>query len=226
MRGLVAEPGDPLLVGDLAAQVGDTGLDVDRHVALRRVGVTEDLGLDLAGEPDVVEVGRAAGRGGRHGALGLVSRLGRRRGGLSRARTRLGGGLVAESAAMGGVEEVPRRGAGGRAERECDETLHTVGATPGLRAETGERWPRGRSPRSAIAAPGARGSAAAPSAPPLEAAELFEHLVAPLVRAQRAVAIGGDAQVALGLGLVLGDEIALAQQLDDRDVLLLEPVLC
>ena len=50
LRGLVAEAVDPGLVGDLAAQVGDARLDVDRDAALGRVGGAEDLRAHAIGQ--------------------------------------------------------------------------------------------------------------------------------------------------------------------------------
>src|SRR5215213_3971166 len=56
LAGALAQLVDLLLVGQLAAQLDDAVVDVHRHLALGRVGGAEQLGLDLAGERDVVVV--------------------------------------------------------------------------------------------------------------------------------------------------------------------------
>src|SRR3954462_7589229 len=54
-------------------------------------------------------------------------------------------------------------------------------------------------------------------------AELVQHFVGPLVRAQEQVAVGGYAQVRVGLGLAALDQLAGRDQLRYRHVLLVEP---
>src|SRR3954452_18340960 len=54
-------------------------------------------------------------------------------------------------------------------------------------------------------------------------AQLVQHLVGPLVRAQEQVAVGRQPQVRVGLGLAALDQLARRGQLRPRRVLLVEP---
>src|SRR3954467_15795653 len=54
-------------------------------------------------------------------------------------------------------------------------------------------------------------------------AQLVRHFVGPLVRAQEQVAVGGHAQVRVGLGLAALDQFAGRDQLRHRHLLLVDP---
>ena len=172
-----------------------------------------------------------AGRRGRDRARGPLRLAGRvaglrlrrvraaARGGRGRARD----GAAPVTAAIG-VEEVRGDRAGGGAEQECGDTAHSGAPTPAPREETAARQNAYAPARQIFRAPRAVGRRPPPALRALlAAAQLLEHLVAPLVRAQRPVAHGGDAQIGVGLGLVALDQPAGAQHLHDRQVLRGEP---
>ena len=107
------------VVGDGAAQVGDAGLDVDRHVALGRGGGAEDLGLDLAGEAVTSSTSPVGA------AVAAAPMLG---GAVARGALGLAGGVlrVAAYARAAGVAEVlGGAGCGAGTEEENEKTLHT-----------------------------------------------------------------------------------------------------